>query len=524
MKRIILIALLSGLGIYGAQAGNDTAKKTTGYNTYTISSQVLKENNFRNALWMESGNTAGLAFRPFTIYKDLDINYIHKSGKYRQAQDAGTINNVSLTTSGSAYLGKFIVWGKFSFRNIFEKDRNMNVLMYEVEPDMPYYPIDTTRNSGWTKQEYELQAKLVSPILWEKVSFGADVNYVNKVGAKHLDPRAETYKYYIAIRPSATVRLANHLIGINGFYYNSYERSDPGNMNNWVTQPVYLHKGLGESIRGKVGDNDGIKDYLFSSDSYGGGIQYGYVGNIELIADVSYTIKNTDVVSTPLLPKNEGSTKRTDIKGNVAILFGKNKSDKLWIDVLKRSTQGTEYVTKIVTISSTEQYWQVLSQNIMSNYNLLNGAIGYDHQFGASNSRGYDWIVGGYANFMMRTENYTLPSSKFSATTASVEVFGGKQFKFKKSSLLIKIDGGYGMSLGSEYVFGGKNKDYQPVKLYQADCKYFNTPSVKIGGDVAYTINARKVGFIIKADADYFKPLGITSDRLYANASFGITF
>ena len=169
MKRITLIALLSGLGIIAAQAGNNTAEKDSSP-SYKISNEVLKETNFRNAPWMESNNTAGLAFRPFEMYKDLNINYENNAGEFRKQQEAAKRNNVTLNTSGSTYIGKFLVWGRFSFRNIFDKGCNMNALMYEIDEDMPYYPIDTTKNSGWQKQEYDLQAKLASPVLWDRVS------------------------------------------------------------------------------------------------------------------------------------------------------------------------------------------------------------------------------------------------------------------------------------------------------------------------------------------------------------------
>ena len=524
MKRIIFVALLSGLSALSAQASNNIADNPAEQNSQAINSQVLKDNNLRNSLWMESSNAAGLAFRPFKMYKELDISYDLELGQFRQAQDAGKSQNVSLNTVGSAYLGKFIVWGKFSFKNIFEKERNMNVLMYEVETDMPYYPIDTTKNSGWTKQEYDLQAKLSSPVLWDRVSFGVDINYNNKVGAKNLDPRSETYKYHININPAVAVRLGKHFIGINAIYRNQSERSDPRNMNGWVSQTVYLHKGVGESIRGKVGDNDGLKDYIFKANKYGAGLQYGVSGSSELLADFSYTILKSDVISSPDLPKNEGSTKRTDITGKVELLFGNNNSNNLWVEGLYRKTAGTEYVTKITTVSATEQYWEVLSSNVMSKYSLMTASIGYDHQFGASDPKGFDWIVGAQADFMMRSDKYLLPESKFNATTAFAKVFGGKQFKFRASSLLIKIDGGYSIALGSKYVYGGTKGTYQPVEMYKADCDYFNTNYVKAGGNVAYTINSKKVGFILKAKADYIKPLGMKNDRLYANASFGIVF
>lgn len=522
MKRITLIALLSGLSALCAQAGNDTA--TDSNPSYKVSNVVLKETNFRNSPWMESNNTAGLAFRPIEMYKDLNIGYENNSGEFRLQQEATTRNDIYVNTSGSTYLGKFLVWGSFSFENIIDKGCNMNVLMYEIEDDMPYYPIDTTKNSRWQKQKYELQAKLASPVLWDMVTFGVSVDYINKVGAKQLDPRTETYKYSVNVKPSVAIRLGNNYIGINGTYQNGAERSDPGNENNWVDQAVYLHKGLGESIRGKVGGNDGIKEYIFNNNVFGGGIQYGYAGNSELMADISFLMNKTDVISNPKLPYKEGTADRTDIQGKITYLFGKNKSNCLWVNGQYRTTKGTEYIQKITTESTTNQYYKVISENQMSKYNNMLVSFGYDHQFGNDDPRGYDWIVGVNGDFLMKNEIYFLPESKFNATTIYANLFGGKQFKFKTSTLLVKLNGGYGMGLGADYTFTGKNATYIPVQMYRNNCEYYKTGYAKAGGQVAYTINTKKIGYIINVMADYVKPMGVPTDRLVAKASFGIVF
>lgn len=520
MKRITLIALLAGLSVYGAQANNNNAQ--TEDTSFKISNEVLKENNFRNAPWMESNNTAGLAFRPIEMYKDLNLSYENNSGEFRLAQDVNNRNKITANTSGSTYLGKFLVWGSFSFRNIIDKGCNMNALMYEIEDDMPYYPVDTTKNSRWQKQEYELQAKLASPVLWDMVSFGIDVRYQNKVGAKQLDPRAETFKYSVNLKPSVAVRLGQNLIGISGVYQNGYERSDPSNENNWVDQAVYLHKGLGVSKQDKVGGNSGLKNYMFSNNILGGAIQYGFYGKSELLADLSFEKIANNVISNPKLPYKEGSTATTDIKGKVTYLFGEHKSNNLWVSGQYRMTSGTEYAQAIKTESSTNQYWEVTTELLMSNFKRMHVSIGYDHQFGNDDPRGYDWIVGANGELLMRNEFYLDPQSIFNATTALANVFGGKQFKFKSSSLLVKLNGGYGLGLGSDYTFAGKNTI--AVDMYKKNSEYYSTSYIKAGGQVSYTINTKKVGYVFNANADYFKPMGFTSDRLVAKATFGILF
>ena len=522
MKRITLISLLFSLSALCAQAVNNTA--TESVPSYKINNAVLMETNFRNAPWMESNNTAGLAFRPFEMYKDLNVSYNNYSGKFRLQQEATNSNSINVNTSGSTYLGKFLVWGSFSFQNTIDQGCNLNALMYEVEDDMPYYPIDTTKNSRWQKQKYELQAKLASPVLWDRVAFGVDFNYVNKVGAKQLDPRAETYKYSLNVKPSVTVRLGESYIGLSGIYQNGHERSVPSNENNWIDQKIFRHKGLGESVIDKVGGNEGIKTYKFKNNIFGGALQYGYAGNSELLADISFMKNKTEVIENPELPYIEGRTDRTEINAKITYLFGEDKSNNIWVHGQYRATEGTECIQKYTTESATNQYYKVISENIMSKYTNILVSFGYDHQFGSGDSRGYDWIVGVNGDFLMKNEIYFMPESTLNATTIFANVFGGKQFKFKTSSLLVKLNGGYGMGLGAEYIFLGKNQTSTPVEMYKNNCEYLNTSYAKGGGSVSYTFNFSKIGCIASVMADYIKPLGVETDRLAVKASLGIVF
>ena len=140
MKRIIVIsALLVSLGSFGVRAGDLAGK---------ANSTVLSETAARNSLWRGSSSAAGLAFSPYTIVNTLDLRYDGEFGEYRQIGDGKTSNAVSLNTAGAARLGKFLVTGDFSFRNIFDENSLYNVLQYEVEDNMAYLGLPTVLDAG----------------------------------------------------------------------------------------------------------------------------------------------------------------------------------------------------------------------------------------------------------------------------------------------------------------------------------------------------------------------------------------
>ena len=94
----------------------------------------------------------------------------------------------------------------------------------------------------------------------------------------------------------------------------------------------------------------------------------------------------------PKLPKRLGSIKENDITLDASWFFGKNKSNKLALNVLCSLTDGIEYVQKLNT-TAYQQEWMVLNENEMTTFTGINATIGYDHLFGATGDGDYDWKV-----------------------------------------------------------------------------------------------------------------------------------
>lgn len=513
MKRIIAISvILVCLGALNARAG-EPADKTR--NT------ALKETAERNALWAGSSSAAGLAFSPYGIFNSLDLSYDGGFGEFRKNGVGKTTSEVSLNTSGAAYIGKFLARGGFSFRNIFDRDALYNVLMYELEDNMPYYPVDD-KSSGWNRQEYRLSAGLSSPVLWDRVSFGLNFDYTTKVGAKQLDPRGETYRYAVKVTPSVAVRLGKSILGLSGFYTNGFERAGVSNNNNWKDPKVWEHRGLGESTQNKVGGNDGMKTHTYRTHRYGGALQYSF-GEI-LFIEAGFEHRTTLGIENPELPKKLGSISENDITLSAAWLFGKDKSDKLSLEALYSLTDGIEYVQKLNT-AAYQQEWMVLSTNKMSSFTGIGAKLGYDHLFGASGPRGYSWKVGAEASFDLFDQSYLSPSSTSNAMRAYGGVLADKHFSLRKSSLILGLHAGYAAGFGAGYnCLSTKIYDTPKAMLIdQAD--WLNASFVKAGGRIDWTFGeGRKVSWVLGARADYMRALALGKDRTVCSASFGILF
>lgn len=486
---------------------------------------VQSENNFRNTLWFNSANVAGLSFNPLAKYNDLDIVYNGKSGDWHPMQQPSVDNEVTAKSSGATPLGKFQLWGNFAFRNIFTSGSKFNAILYDIDNDMPYYIADTT-TSRWRKQEYDMSTKIASPILWDKLAFGIAVRYESKVGAKQRDPRTETYNYSVETIPSAAWKISDkHSLGLNAYLDHTYERSEPSNRNGYSDPMVFITKGLGQAQVGDVGGNDGIKKYYYKGWLYGAGMQYSYYGDSKILAEINYLQKNVDVLQNPVVPKSMGSTSQNAISGDFQMLFGDNESNKITFAGEFKSTDGKEHLQKLIS-EAHNQHWETISTSTMSKYQSAYAKAGYDYQIGASDPRGYDWNVGGNVLFSMENDEYYIPETKFDWSSVAAEAYGARFFKFSTSNLLTKLSAGYSHSLSGEYNYTPDKNTILLQNMFNEDIKYYTDDFVRMCGRIAYTLNAKKVNYVFDLSADCRFSVGSDKmrDRYLGSLSFGIIF
>ncbi len=504
--------MLVSLGAFVARAGAPAGK---------IGNTVQTETEIRNSFWAGSSSSAGLSFQPYRIFNTLNLRYDGGYGEYRKNGVGKSSSDISVNTSGAAYIGKFLTTGGFSFSNVFDRNALYNVLMYELDDNMPYYPIDS-KSSSWNRQEYRLNAGISSPVIRDRLSFGLKLDYTTKVGAKQLDPRGETYKYSVKVEPSAAVRLGQSILGISGFYVNGFERGEVSNNNYWEDPKVWEHRGLGESVQNKVGGNDGMKTHTYRTYRYGGAVQYSF-GKIFFV-EAGLGHRMTLGVENPSLPKKLGSVRENDITFSSSYLFGKSNSDRFHLEVMCSFTDGLEYVQKQST-AAYKQEWIVISTNEMSSYTGVSANLIYDHLFGASDKRGNDWKVGGEARYSSFDQSYVSPASTSNAMRIYAGVFADRHFKMQRASLLMGIDGGYAAGLGDGYDCLSAKAYDAPRSMLGDQADWLNASYFKAGCKIDCTFaESRKVSWVIGAKAGYINAISVGKDRILCSASFGILF
>lgn len=510
MKRITLFTICLILGVTSAQA-------------QAIYSQSKAETNFRNTLWFNTENSAALTFKPLDKYSDLRLGVKADEGEFRRQTEANSSKAIGVATSGNSHIGKFNIWGEFSFNNIFEKDLANNAILFEVPEDFPYYLADTV-SSRWNKQVYDMRTRISSPVLWDGFSFGLEVGYNSKVGAKQRDPRTTTYKYAVDVTPSAAWKISDaHMLGLNGYYSKSFERSEPSNVDGRYNQKVYLSRGLGMATAGTVGGNNGLGVFYFKGLDYGAGVQYNYTSGFDILAELGYKNRKMDVYEQPTLPKRRGTTKGSVIDGRIQVLFGDNNSDKVDVKAHYRTTDGYEQEQTYIQ-ESKNQHWLTIADNKMSTYSRISLNAEYGHQFGAGNPDGYTYEAGARVAYDLEQDSYLIPSTEWNWSTVLPEAFGGLQWSKGRNILLVQASAGYGLNLSGDYIYyavPGSVTD-KTAEIYSKDMAFRQSSFFKSSVRASYTLRSKKVNYVFD-----LKATGWAADetnRIIADFTFGILF
>ena len=506
MKKITLIltALCAGAICAGAQSIAD--------NEYRL----------RNNFWFGTDNASALAEHYRGIRNDLSLSYDYENGDYHLQQNPASLNDISLSTSGVGKVGGFVLWGGFSFHNIFEQGARYNVLNYTPEEDMPYFVADTFA-SGWNKQAYLMSVKLASPVLWNAVSFGIKVDYNAKVGAKQKDPRSETYDRYVAVYPSATIALGAHSLGVYALYDNQFERTDPTNANLRQSQKVFISNGLGMGLVGKVGDNDGLDTFFYRGYNVGGALQYGFdAERARIYTELRFSHGNKTSTQKPSLPKPMGKIVRNaasfDFKGS----FGRSFNHLVSLGATMGLTSGIEYLLNLNT-TAFEQNWEIITENPMSSFTRVDAHAGYEYQKALSSDR-YDWSAGVDADFTMRDYSYLSPTALFNSTGTLLSAKAAKQFVKGAHSFLVGLNGGYNLSFGSEYLYTGPDKTAALQKMYIDDAILLGSNYYKFGARLAYALTSGNLHYNFDLRAAYLRAPQPQLGRVTASLTASLLF
>lgn len=420
--------------------------------------------NTTRATWFQSANASGLAFSAPDAFNLVDAAYSYESGDYRRMQ-SGTSNGVfDFDTQGALKVGKVQLWGRFRYDNTDERGSSFNTLLYDPYDERFMYTAADTVAGQWKKQSYDMQFKAAVPI-GEHLAAGVHVEYKDRIAAGQIDPRAESFNYSVTVRPGLAWKAGRSVIGVNGLYSNTFERSTASISNTQETQKVYLLRGLGNWVGEQVGGG-GLSTMYFRCNSWGGGMQYSYSSDWQLMAEAGYCSHATEIHESATQPKPHGDTRKQVVSASVTALFGSRWLHKVNLSSEASVTTGIEPTTQWNT---DDGVWEITYSAEQCKLLTLNALLSYDAFLTEGGS--YIWRFSGKAGLEAKRDSYALPASRFEYTNFLASAGTETRIGFSGgSSLLLGITLSGVKNLGAVYEYNGHRTGTPPVRdLYPHD-------------------------------------------------------
>lgn len=474
------------------------------------------------ALWFNSNNAAGLSVTPLSNYNEVSVNYLLENGNFKMQQKGDKESNLRFNTNGAVKLGGVSLWGNFSYDNHTANESRFNTNLFDPFRDMPFYIADTV-SSEWKRQSYTLNLKAASPILWNTVGAGLEVDYISNTGAKQNDPRSTTYHYLISVRPGFIFRLnEKHYLGLNIVYENGFERDVP-TISGQINQTVFVMRGLGNYTPGVVGGAS-LATFYYKSNKIGGAFQYGFTGKFSGLLDVKYHYKAEDVFQQPTKPQRMGSVAQNVIDGNLQLMLSGVYTHKLTARYLDKNTDGIEFI-QVANDDAENQFWLTMGKFIKSNYRYKAATLNYDIFKGRDNE--YSWRAGVRGEYSDRFDEYYLPNSTLAAENLYGELYFKKNFLLStRSKFLTGVNVGYNKNLDGHYLYTGEDANSPLVtELFYKDMKYLTSNYMRLGAELNFsTMVSQKMAFFVKGEVQWMKAASYFDNRVHATFSVGLMF
>lgn len=473
-----------------------------------------------HALWFDSNNAAGLAFRPLAEFNTVGFCFDYEAGDFHRMQTGEKVSDMAFDTQGALAIGKMQLWGHFRYDNISDEGTRFNTVLFDPYDERQVFSVADPNLSNWKRQVYDMEFKAALP-LGDRFAAGLHLRYTDRLAAKQVDPRSESYKYSIELHPSLVCRLGGSTLGLSAFYSNMFERSVPVLSNASEIQNVMVLRGLGNFVRDIVGSG-GLSTIYYHCNSYGGGLQYHLLGSTEMLAEAAFRHHGTATRESATQPFNMGSVAMNELAASVQFV---SRASKLKADFLYRGTDATEYTS---VWNKTSGEWEVRTSALGSTYSTLTATLSADRYFGHLESRPYLWKLSGRAGWMSKEDRYLLPEASFKYSNLDFAVLAQRLFGDEKHQWEASLEAGYLLNLSGEYKYTGVQKsDLPAVEWYPHDIAILssNVVSAALGLGMSTPLSGRFSGTKLTMDCSAGVLLGEQNkSRLLFSAGLGLIF
>lgn len=470
------------------------------------------------SLWLRhTNNVAGAILDNPWHYALTDFEYQIEKGEFKRVQSGNDNNSFRFNTEGGGIyeaLGGAYAWGEFHYDRSVLRGTKFNASLADPLRDMPYIIADPNP-SKWINQNYSMQVKLASPLIWDQLILGVGATYENGIAAKQVDPRPKVLLSELSVNPAVVWTKGRHAVGADFVYLSHREDGSASNSNYRVPQMGWEMLFPGYFMEGEIssfGSITGLRN--FNANGLGGGMQYGYEGpKFKVVASGKYRQTTENVTNSYTTPKRIGTTNKKEWTATAGAQFLFNDRNSLFADYkyYNRSIDGIEYI-QIYNPEFEVQEWIVYGKYIKSNYSTVNHNFGLDYMISKEGRSDFSWMFGVNAQAEKLSDVYYLPESTQEVNNLLMKAYVKKNLVFgKRSSLLLTLEGFMNKNTGAEHNYGGyyeSNVAYTQFALL--DFYYLSSSYNGFTVDASYTISnidrKQKTGLYFGASFNYVNP------------------
>jgi len=423
-----------------------------------IDSKVSLDFHLDRNQWFGSENAAGLSLKPLPDFNTVGFGLDYGSGSHHLMQDGKSSADLCFDTQGALRVGKIWLWGHFRYDNITEKGSAFNTILYDPFDERQIFSVADPNVSDWKRQSYDMEFKAATR-LGNSLYGGLYMRYADKIAAKQVDPRSESFRYNIDIRPAVVWQLGGQSLGLAAQYSGQYERTVPVLSNVSMEQEVFVVRGLGNYVRDMVGSG-GLSTIYYRTNTFGGSVQYSRVSPFEIMLEAGYRHHSTSTRESATQPFNMGSTAMNEAFAEISVL---PVSSKISADISYRRTEATE-VTSVWSIETGK--WKEVTSAIGSTYSTLQASLDYEHYFGSLSGAPYLWKVGGRADWIDKRDEYIVPEASFTYDNILMTLMAERLFPVGKGLLNAGLSASGNLNLSGSYLYAGIQPDGIPATVW----------------------------------------------------------
>lgn len=470
------------------------------------------------SLWLtHTPNAAGMYINLPYRYSFTTAGFKRQDGTFRRPAEGKKNDVISFHSDGGstvdAMYGMYM-WGQFDYSRSKLRERQFDATLIDPFRGMPFITGDDVA-SQWIITSYNLQAKLGTPKLWDRIYFGVDLSYEGATGSKQRDPRTENFSAVnkFSVIPGVVFEISDqHYLGATFEYYTRRESADPRpaltNDNAYAYNIVYP----GYWTEGAVATVSGLNTRkLYNANGMGGGLQYNFDGKlVKLLLTGKYTRRVEDVKNANTIPQMVGTVKEdlwtADLAGrfimdcnNLYVKFG----------YLNRYMKGIQYLQYLDNDPAVNE-WITVMKNVRSKFSTEQYKLSVDHMINNPGRKDYAWKFGVWGMHETLNDTYLLPTTTQDITSFTVGANVRKNFVINDlHSILLGVNGSFKNNTDAEYVYGG-NQNTSPLyaEYTLADLYYLASGYNNVGGSLYYTFSGflnNKASLCVGVEYGYYK-------------------